>query len=181
VAEEDSNELTQIAQDSMTSLRELMQEMRQSPLGRAGLVPTLESLVRDLRLDWGIRIDLSAPADLDLSPENQVILYQVAREAIVNALKHAQPTKVAVTISPEGRNVTLRVEDDGIGFQSDLVDSTLHFGVGLMVERARHAGGELSIHSEKGEGTLIEVSVPQGIQAQDLESRVPDSENRPVV
>lgn len=176
----DSNELTHVAQDSMTNLRELMKEMRQSPLGRAGLIPTLDSLVRDLRLDWGIRIDLMASADLELPPETQVILYQIAREAIVNALKHAQPTNVVVTIAPNEKDILLRVKDDGVGFEGEAVDTTLHFGLGLMQERARHAGGHLSIHSKIGEGTLVEVSVPKEVQARDPGPRVLDSSNHPV-
>jgi signal transduction histidine kinase len=160
IAATDISELTQIAEDSMTDLRVLMKEMRESPLGRAGLVPTLESLVRDLRLDWGVRIELSSDDALNLAPEVQVTLYQVAREAIVNALKHAKATKVSVSLKKVEDQVVLRVNDDGVGFRQAEVDSTLHFGLGLIRERVKRAGGTLSIESRPQAGTLVRVVVP---------------------
>jgi signal transduction histidine kinase len=163
MAATDTNELTQIAEDSMTNLRILMKEMRESPLGRAGLVPTLESLVRDLRLDWGVRIELSADDALNPAPEVQVTLYQVAREAIVNALKHAKATRISVSLTKSGAQVILRVEDDGMGFRQAEVDSTLHFGIGLMRERVNRAKGKLSITSRPQAGTLVEVLAPADI------------------
>jgi signal transduction histidine kinase len=155
----DVEDLVVAADVSMNNLRELMSEMRDSPLGRAGLIPTLESLIRDLRLDWGVRIAFSTPARLDLPPETQVALYQVAREALINALKHAEAKRITVSLEDMGEAVMLLVDDDGCGFDPDEVDSTLHFGLGVMQERVRRAGGRLRIQSRPGYGTSVSASV----------------------
>jgi signal transduction histidine kinase len=156
----DVEDLVGVTDESMNSLRELMREMRESPLGRAGLIPTLENLIRDLRLDWGMRIGFSQPAGLDLSPETQVALYQVAREALINALKHADARRIHVSLENTGESVVLLVEDDGCGFDPSDVDSTLHFGLGVMQERIFRAGGTLRIDSKLGYGTSVSARVP---------------------
>lgn len=162
----DVDELFMLADDSIHSLRSLMREMRESPLGRGGLLPTLEGLVRDLRLDWGARIEFHAPPRLELPPTDQVVLYQVAREALMNAIKHAHASTIRVTLE-QGPSAAVEVEDDGIGFDPRSVDESTHFGLGLMRERVRHAGGRLQIRSTPGRGTLIRthLSQPEGAPA----------------
>jgi signal transduction histidine kinase len=159
----DVDDLFMLADESIHSLRSLM---RESPLGRGGLLPTLEGLVRDLRLDWGARIEFHAPSQLDLPPTDQVALYQVAREALMNAIKHANASRIRVRLE-QGPPAAVEVEDDGIGFNPKAVDESTHFGLGLMRERVRHIGGQLQVCSTPGRGTLIRtyLSQPEGAPA----------------
>jgi signal transduction histidine kinase len=153
-------ELVDVANDAIEDLRRLMREMHDSPLGSGGLLPSLDSLVRDLRLDWGIRIELEAPSHLasGVGAELQVILYQIAREALINAVKHSRARCIRARIY-SGNRVEVTVEDDGKGFHPESVDSTAHFGLGLMRERARRAGGTLEIESSP-KGTCVHASIP---------------------
>jgi signal transduction histidine kinase len=156
----DIRELVQSSEASMESLRTVIHDLKESPLGRGGLVPTMKLLVRDLQLDWRVPIHLAAADRIDLGPESQVIAYQVAREAVLNALKHAKPSRIFITVAQQHDCVELEVEDDGLGFSLEEIDSAAHFGIGLMEERVRHSGGNLVIDSQKGKGTRLLARLP---------------------
>lgn len=154
------HELMGLCESASDSLRHMIHDLRRSPLGRGGLVSCLRSLVADLRLDWKRQIELKAPERIQAEPAVQVALYQIAREAILNALKHAEPSAIRIAVELEQGRAALVVEDDGPGFESRAADSTQHFGLDLMRERARSVGGRLSIQSQAGKGTRLRVAIP---------------------
>lgn len=159
----DVEELAAVANNAIEDLRRLMKEIRESPLGRKGLLPTLESLVRDLRLDWQRHIVLRAPGQLDLSPTVQVTAYQVAREGLINALKHSEASAICVSVAePDaGDRVEIIVEDNGKGFDVDEGRSPIHFGLCLLEERVRMLGGSFAVKSEPKQGTRLRATLPK--------------------
>jgi signal transduction histidine kinase len=156
----DIQELVESSEVSIESLRGVIHDLKESPLGRAGLIPTLRLLVRDLQLDWKLPIHLVSPNTVDLAPEVQVIVYQVAREAILNAIKHANASRIQVSIAQLSKSVEVTVEDDGVGFATEEIDSELHFGLGLMGERVERAGGTLRIWTNTDAGTRLTAVLP---------------------
>jgi signal transduction histidine kinase len=156
----DIQELVESSEASIESLRTVIHDLKESPLGRGGLIPTLRLLVRDLQLDWKMPIRLVSPNTVGLSPEGQVIAYQVAREAILNAIKHANASRIQVTIAQLSRSVEVTVEDDGVGFATEEIDSGLHFGLGLMGERVKHVRGTLTIQTNADTGTRLTAALP---------------------
>jgi signal transduction histidine kinase len=153
-------ELAQSAETSIESLRDVIHDLRKSPLGRGGLIPTLKLLARDLQLDWKTPVRLESPTQLDLDAQRQVLAYQVIREALLNALKHARASEVRLTLSQTLDSVVLTVEDDGIGFDIGRVDQVSHFGLGLVRERIQRAGGDFHIQSERHRGTRLIATIP---------------------
>jgi signal transduction histidine kinase len=89
-------------------------------------------------------------------------LLRIAQEAVANVLKHAAAGKIRIRLHLEARRLSLRVEDDGRGFEQHEAFSTLggHFGLLGMRERAERLGGALNLHSRPGDGTQVEVTVP---------------------
>lgn len=88
-------------------------------------------------------------------------LFLLAKEAVTNAAKHGNPSHIAVSVDyPPGR-VTLRISDDGTGFDPSVAPGSTegHFGLSGMRERARRLGSELQLKSKPGCGTEISVSV----------------------
>jgi signal transduction histidine kinase len=156
----DLQELVEGSEASIESLRNVIHDLKKSPLGRGGLIPTLKLLARDLQLDWKTRVTIEVLTQLELDPQRQVLAYQVIREAILNALKHARTSEVRVRLAQERGAVVIAVEDDGIGFDSRMVDQVSHFGIGLMKERIQRAGGYIHIHSEKHKGTRLNATIP---------------------
>ncbi len=90
-------------------------------------------------------------------------LYQIAREAMANAVVHGRPQHVWVRVSADGRDATLTVDDDGVGVgDSDLLTSQDgHLGMRLMHERAMSVGGTVTIGAREGGGTSLIAVVPQ--------------------
>jgi signal transduction histidine kinase len=156
----DVQELAQSAETSIESIRDVIHDLRKSPLGRGGLIPTLKLLARDLQLDWKTRVLVETPTQLDLDPQRQVLAYQVIREAILNALKHARASEVRLILSQTSDSVVLTVEDNGIGFDIARADQASHFGLGLMKERVQRAGGGIRIQTERHEGTRLIATIP---------------------
>jgi signal transduction histidine kinase len=167
-----ATDLQQLVSDSksaLASLRSVISDLKKSPLGRGGLVQTAEQLVRDLRLDWGRRIEFQPP-DLDLSilsSDIQLVTYQVIREGLINALKHSNASSIIVTLALQESGLEVLVQDDGIGFDPTDVDTSSHFGLGLIRERVRMVGGELRIGSEMGQGCELGAWLPisEGMRA----------------
>jgi signal transduction histidine kinase len=96
----------------------------------------------------------------DCLPKEQLVVYQVVREASLNAVKHAHPTRVEIVLTMSDDSVTLAVEDDGEGFDPETVDVASHFGLGLNNERVRRVDGVITIDSRKGRGTRLLVVLP---------------------
>jgi len=100
------------------------------------------------------------PAPLDRVVEYVILM--VAREAVYNAVHHAQPSKVDVHVFFEADKVRLEVTDDGRGFDLPevLAGQTAHFGLVGMRERVEHLGGTFAVHSAPGRGTQLCAELP---------------------
>jgi signal transduction histidine kinase len=84
----------------------------------------------------------------------------ICQEAVTNAVRHAAPTRIQIILEYEPARLTLSVKDDGRGFQLADASSPGHFGLSVMEERAKKAGGTFQIHSSPDAGTEIVVHVP---------------------
>ena len=106
-------------------------------------------------------VSCKGPA-IDLSPETTAVVLRVLTEALANAARHAQPEHVEVRLRVEERMLTLEVEDDGVGFQPAKAGGPGdgHFGLTLMRERARSAGGNLTVDSAPESGARVTLEVP---------------------
>ncbi|SRR6266487_599970 len=88
-------------------------------------------------------------------------LYRIAQEALTNALRHANAQYIEMTLTATEQIINLVIQDDGNGFDPDTVTQTSgHFGLTGMTERARLLNGTTCIQSEPGTGTRIDVRVP---------------------
>jgi signal transduction histidine kinase len=93
-----------------------------------------------------------------LSPQADLTLYRSAQEALTNVSKHAQASKVKVTLTyREPKSVLLRVEDDGVGSNG----SDSGFGLLGVRERAQQLGGQVQINTARNEGFTLEVELPE--------------------
>jgi two-component system sensor histidine kinase DegS len=98
--------------------------------------------------------------DVGGSPIVQLLAYQILREALRNAIRHAHASLIQITLSRDGSDMRIRVEDNGQGFDPKSVDAEQHFGLLLVRERVELAGGVLTVQSRIGEGTCIIARLP---------------------
>jgi len=125
---------------------------------------SLSSSVPDYLRAFGARHRLETTVDIrgrepELAPETQLALFRILQEALSNVARHAQAKTVGVTAEFSSREVTLRVVDDGRGFEPETVFQG-HYGLRNMNERGAKVGGEVRIVSAPGEGASIEVRIP---------------------
>jgi len=87
-------------------------------------------------------------------------LIKIGREAISNAVRHAHAGRITAELEFGETAISLRVSDDGCGFDSDAHSASDHYGLTSMRERAEDMGGRLTIKTAMGQGTRVEALVP---------------------
>jgi signal transduction histidine kinase len=163
--EEDLPRLLGATQQASEATQALIRGLKDSEIGAGGLVGTLRLLVRDIESRSSCRVVLEAE-EVGGSPVVQLLAYQVAREALRNASRHADAVTIRVRLARDGSDMRLIIEDDGRGFSPHLVDADRHFGLRLMKERVELAGGVLHVESIVGQGTTIVARLPAETSAQ---------------
>ena len=150
---------------TLRGLRRFVRDLRPPVLDQLGLVAALRELTADIRETYGIHATLDVEGDVKrLRPEQELVLFRIAQEALNNIRQHAGASQATVHLAFEPSDVQMAIEDNGGGFDapesvSDLVPSG-RLGLIGMDERARALGGTLSIRSEPGRGTTVIVDIP---------------------
>jgi signal transduction histidine kinase len=157
--DEDLPELLSATEAAQGAVRLLVRDLRRSSLGPAGLNATLQHLARQLESSGATPIALQLD-EVGGSQSSQLLSYQVAREALNNAVRHSRARTIMVRLWRENEMIRLTVTDDGTGFDPSLVDSDLHFGLQLIAERVVAGGGSVVVDSRLGVGTSVSASVP---------------------
>lgn len=159
--------LARVLDTADTTLRDarlMVWDMRAPELGHQELPQALESAARTSIAGLDIELEVvvaGSPRRLSLSSETAAL--RIAREAVVNAVKHAAPSRIGVELVYEERLLRLSVRDDGRGFPpgaEHLAAGGGHWGIKGMRERATRAGGTLEITGAAGKGTTLSLNLP---------------------
>jgi two-component system, NarL family, sensor histidine kinase DevS len=156
----------------IANLRGIITDLRPSMLDDLGLVPAIEALL-DRRRDAGLEVvgevalgDL-ASGDRGLDPQLETTIYRLVQESLTNVIKHAQASKVRVSVASIGDEVRIEVQDDGLGFDPSVRSDG--FGLAGMRERVYLAGGTVELRSGEN-GTLVQARLP--LRAENTASEV---------
>ncbi|MEV6981153.1 sensor histidine kinase [Sphaerisporangium sp. NPDC051017] len=158
---------------AMREMQALLLELRPVALEDSGLVPALEELSRayETRLGISVRTFL---AEVPLTPPAEHAVLRLTQEALGNAVKHGDPEGVEVRLWHEGREVGIRVADDGRGFDPSHPPPSHGMGLRLMRERVEELGGRFSLVSEPGGGTVVTAVLPAAPGGTPGEPRTPE-------
>jgi signal transduction histidine kinase len=137
---------------AVNELRELSQGIHPAELTEGGLSPALKALGRRS----AIRVELDVPFEQRLPDQVEVAAYYTVSEALTNASKHANATRVQVCLRIENDVLHLSIRDDGIGG----ADPSRGSGLTGLRDRIEALRGSIEIESPPGRGTRIEVEVP---------------------
>ncbi len=164
-----AGELRKITWHTLEEVRRLALDLRPAALDDLGLVSALEWYTEQYARKTGIEIRFDTPASIVRLPhEFEITLYRVVQEALSNIVKHAEATRVAVTLEETPEVLRLIVADDGRGFDPAQVMRGEDHGLGLagMSERMELIGGQLHIDTTLGVGTQItaEVALKNALQ-----------------
>lgn len=152
-------EITQLVRDADQLARNLARGLVQVELEGDGLLAALRTLCKNAERMFDVSITLESRGDLSLDDSGMASnLYRIAQEAISNAVKHGQASRISVRLAKKGNAVELAVEDDGVGFPKKL-SADRGMGVDIMGYRARVIGGSLSIRSRPSGGTAVKCVV----------------------
>jgi signal transduction histidine kinase len=154
-------ELRRTAQESLREMRLLIFELRLPTLKSEGLAAALQMRLEAVEEKVGLETSFTVEGDGRLAPEIEEGLYRIAQEALNNALKHAHANRVSVYLHHNHQLITLKIVDDGVGFDPAGDQRRGGFGLRGMEERAARLGGELRVESDPGHGTCVTAEVCQ--------------------
>jgi signal transduction histidine kinase len=156
-----------LAREGLAEARRSVMALRPDQTRRGGLGIALEQLAERSTVRGGVTISFEGnDAATGLAPEHEHELFRIAQEAVSNAVRHAKPGSVHISLTEESTHWQLAVRDNGCGMPRT-ADRHAQQGFGLesMRERANAIGGEWTIDSEWGAGTTVSVRVPKRVQS----------------
>ncbi|WP_371529964.1 GAF domain-containing sensor histidine kinase [Streptomyces sp. NBC_01283] len=152
-----------LAAEAADELRAAVVELRPAALDEDGLVATLRTHTQVLDRAHSAEVTFESHAVRALPAAQEEAMLRVAQEALHNALRHSGAERVCVTLARRGAGAVLRVSDDGSGFDPRAIRRAgRHLGLVSIRDRAGGVGGRLTVESEPGKGTTIEMEVPGG-------------------
>lgn len=146
-------ELREIVGSALHSVRRIVQDLRPPTLD-LGLIPAVEWLVSNLANKADIDCDLSVfPEKISVEDNQSLYIFRCIQEALTNVIRHAKATLAYVEIRGADDEITVKIGDNGIGFDAHAV--RLRSGLSGMKHRARALGGSLQISSKIGQGSEL--------------------------
>ena len=149
-------ELSRIAtglDDAVAELQELSRGIHPAALSERGLGPALRTLARRS----AVPVDLDVATGARFPEPVEIAAYYVASEALANAMKHAQASRIEISLTTRHDRLLLSIRDDGVGGASPAHGS----GLAGLADRVEALGGSIHIHSAAGAGTRITVDLPR--------------------
>ncbi len=167
-AEEQAKSLSEVRgliDQMIQDTRSLTFELSLPVLYELGFEAAVEWFARQVRAQHGLKVDVQKDMlPIPMDDEIKVLLFRSVRELMLNIVKHAQAHNARVTIRRESDDVSIAVEDDGVGIKDHRQDSKLRsnggFGLFSIRERLRYLGGQLQVEPGKVRGTRITLVVP---------------------
>jgi signal transduction histidine kinase len=157
-----------LARESLTEARRSVQALAPEPLVGARLPDAIQDVSRRWSDLHGLQVSFTTTGTPRvMRPEIEVALLRTAQEALANVAKHADATRVGLTLSYMEDLITLDVRDDGVGFVTVNGSGPRRprhsqggFGLGGMRQRVEGVAGTLAIESEPDGGTAISAAIP---------------------
>lgn len=162
LARQDLERLEVTAAETMRILRDEMFSLRINLEDTDTLIEGMQGQLENFQRNWGVEAELAITGShlpVVVSTQASLQLTRILNECLSNVLRHSKATKVWVEVRSEDRFVSMRVQDNGCGFDVNRVNSD-HFGLKIMKERAHAAGGRFSVSSGSG-GTIVNVEIPR--------------------
>ncbi len=160
-AREELQNLKTAATKTFQEVREFIFQLRPMMLDDLGLVPTARRYLDMLSEQSGVEIEFQVSgAERRLAPYEEVFLFRSLQDLVDNAIHRGEASKVRVYLELGEQRVTLKVEDNGKGFDTATLMEGEGMSLRLLGERVEMLGGQLEVSSTPGQGAQIVISVP---------------------
>ncbi len=158
-------DLQGMVEETLRGVRQISRDLRPLALEDLGFIPALQAQANAAQED-GMQVQLIVRGQPDkLHPDQELAFYRIAQEALTNARKHAQATRIEIILVFENKYVHLRITDNGVGFSvpSSLTELAQRGNFGLLgiQERVWSVDGTLDIASSPEKGTRLHIKIPR--------------------
>lgn len=158
-------ELRALTGEVQQEVRRFSRALRPLYLEDLGFVPALEMLAQETERAHGLPVSIRVTGEVRrLASDLELTAYRIVQEGLSNVIRHAEARTAQLTVTFTAEGLTLRVQDDGRGFEPPINPADLaqagHYGLMGIRERALLFGGRLEVRSKPGEGTTLEVFLP---------------------
>ena len=161
-----ASEIARFIRTAVEETRHVARGLHPVEIDACGLSSALQEMVDEIARRMPCEFECGEDVDVGDS-EVAVNFYRIAQEAVANAIKHAEATRVLVSLQRSGNYLVLTVEDDGIGFQP-LTESHKGMGFAIMRYRASTLGAKLDSVALPGGGVRVRCSLPLHLGRQTL-------------
>ena len=157
--------IVEVTRDAHVDVRESILNLRTGADLDWSFIPTLKNYIGRFEENYGIRTELSLADGIGENTFDAAAglpLLRVIQEAMTNCRKHSGAQTLKVCAELDGRTSQITINDDGCGFDTSQLESNAesHFGLVFMRERMEQIGGSLSVRSTPGDGTVLQLDVP---------------------
>ncbi len=155
------NKIADLINEMVTAVRKISHQLRPAMLDQLGLIAAMEWYTADFEKKTGIKtVFITELPPNDFPEKLRIGLFRILQESLTNVARHAEASRVDISLSLHDNDLVMLIEDNGKGFHTETIDPRKTLGVLGMKERAIVMGGTYNINSEPGKGTIIEVIVP---------------------
>ncbi|MCO7175866.1 sensor histidine kinase [Sporolactobacillus kofuensis] len=168
IAAENIADVSDIARKAQGEMRALLLHLRPVRLNNESLDKGLARLIRELDGKTMIHFEASIDPISGLSKGIENHLFRLSQEALSNALRHSEATKVTLSLHVKDQLVSLTIFDNGQGFDPKQ-EKVASYGLKTMKERAEEMGGHFMLTTHEGEGTSVHIRVPINLEADERE------------
>jgi signal transduction histidine kinase len=155
------NDVMNLLDTTVLSVRKITSQLRPGVLDDLGLTSALDWQSHDFEKRTGIKCNFTNTVKNDSFGKHITnTVFRIYQEALTNIARHSKASEVNAVISSIKGTVTLKIHDNGKGFEENIIQSKKTLGIVGMKERAMMIDGELVIQSKKNEGTTIILNAP---------------------
>ena len=155
-------EIQRLLEAMMEEVREYSYELNPSAVERAGLRSALDRLTARIRGRFGGTLRVNVDPSLKLDPGIASAMYQIAQEAVENAVQHSSCSAIEIAVKSTRTGPTMEIRDNGRGFDpADIAGGRRGLGLLSMEHHAAQAGLDLSIKSSRGNGATVRAAAPE--------------------
>jgi PAS domain S-box-containing protein len=153
--------MMRLTDTTVNTVRRIASELRPTALDTLGLVEAIQSQAEQFQERTGIIVNCDCSLEnMDFNPEQSTAIFRIYQEALTNILRHAQATRVDISMEEEEGGFILRISDNGRGITEDEKTSQHTLGLLGMRERAYFIGGTVEVESRSGGGATVMVRIP---------------------
>jgi PAS domain S-box-containing protein len=163
--------LSLLIRGALAEMRSLLLELRSGELQNQTLSQLLATLAEAGRVRTRAEISSSVMGERTLPDNVTLTFYDIAREALNNAINHGKATQINISLIEDPDSVELRIRDNGLGFTPHAVPEG-HLGINIMLERAAQIGADLRIRSEPGEGSELFLTWSDKVELEEHDAEV---------